>query len=89
MPKSKHGKNHKKKVAEYKKQIQATNKRIKEERMKELMERIQSYQKLSHQVNSEIVDGESMDIDLDMNLDNDIDFNVDNISIDGNIKVDN
>lgn len=70
MPKSKNGKNHKKKVNEYKRQIQIANKRLKEQRMKEIIEKIQSTQsKQSEEFkNSEIIDNDDIDIDVDIDV---------------------
>ena len=77
MPKSKHGKNHKKKVAEYKKQIQVTNKRLKEQKMKEFFEKIQSLQKeleSSDVISDSTIDG---DITVDTGGDITVDTNID------------
>jgi hypothetical protein len=87
MPKSKHGKKHKKKVAEYKKQIQITNKRLKEERMREIFQKMQAAQKLNPQMNSEVVDSDDLDIDVDLDMDLNNDINIDDI-IEEDIKID-
>lgn len=70
MPKSKHGKKHKKKVNEYKRQIQITNKRLKEQRMKEIIEKMQSTQlkQTEEFKNSELIDNNDIDVDVDIDV---------------------
>lgn len=72
MPKSRNRKDHKRKVNEYKRQNEITRKKVKEQAIKEYIEKIQMEQQTNKvQQNSEMVSGEDINIDLDVNLDND------------------
>ncbi|MDY0268801.1 hypothetical protein [Trichloromonas sp.] len=79
MPKSKHGKKHKKKVAEYKRQIQVTNKRLKEQKIKDYFEKVKEFQLKNQQQISNVVENENtnVDVDVDLDIDVDVDLNVD------------
>ena len=68
MPVSKHGKNHKKRVSQYRKSILANKKKLKEQMMKEYMEKIQLQQEQKRQESGEMIINENIDVDLDVDL---------------------
>lgn len=68
MPVSKHRKNHKKKVGQYKKNVLIAREQLKERLMREYMEKIQNEQQLKRQEIGETVINDDINVDLDVDL---------------------
>lgn len=68
MPVARHRKNHKKKVGEYKRNVQIAKERLKERMMKEYMEKIQAEQQLKRQESGEMITNDEINVDLDVDL---------------------
>lgn len=79
MPVSKHGKNHKKKVGQYKKNVLIAREQLKERLMREYMEKIQNEQQLKRQEIGETVINDDINVDLDVDLGID-DLNVQDVT---------
>jgi len=78
MPVSKHRKNHKKKVGQYKKNVLIAREQLKERLMREYMEKIQNEQQLKRQEIGETVINDDINVDLDVDLD--VDLGIDDIN---------
>lgn len=68
MPVSKHRKNHKKKVGQYKKNVLIAREQLKERLMREYMEKVQNEQQLKRQEIGETVINDDINVDLDVDL---------------------
>mgnify|MGYP001768623056 CR=1 FL=1 len=79
MPVSKHRKNHKKKVGQYKKNVLIAREQLKERLMREYMEKIQNEQQLKRQEIGETVINDDINVDLDVDLGID-DLNVQDVT---------
>lgn len=79
MPVSKHRKNHKKKVGQYKKKVLIAREQLKERLMREYMEKIQNEQQLKRQEIGETVINDDINVDLDVDLGID-DLNVQDVT---------
>ena len=69
MPVSKHRKDHKKKVNVYKKNVQIARDKLKEQMMREYMEKVQSNQEQKRQESGEMITNDEINVDLDVDLD--------------------